>query len=174
MLILNLGVSSRFLATLQSLDQKYHATDKAKSVDQSYGVTQKANTAASTFLSGAASYYEKAAGTPTGQKLVNFYTQSSRQVQDIHNEARRLADLKKDEGAQKVPGTEKTTCKCGSSSEKCPCAPGECACADCPKSDVKEVGNGKTNCKCGGDTSKCGCAPGQCVCNSCAKSAGTK
>jgi hypothetical protein len=164
-MLINSGVSSRFLSTLQSLDQKYHATDKAKSVDQSYGVTQRANS----LLSGLTSYYEKAAGTPSGQKLVNFYTQTSRQVQDIHNEARRLADLKKQEGAQKVPGTDKTTCKCGSDSEKCPCAPGECACSDCPKSDVKEVGNKKTTCNCGGDTSKCGCAPGQCVCNSCPK-----
>lgn len=100
------GVSNRFLTTLQNLDTKYHATDKAKSVDQSYGVTQKT----SSLLSGLTSYYEKAAGTPTGKKLVNFYTQTTRQVADIHNEARRLADLKKEEGgAQKVPGSEKTT-----------------------------------------------------------------
>lgn len=100
------GISTRFLNTLQSMDQKYHATDKARSVDQSYGVTQRANS----LFSGLTSYYEKAAGTPTGQKLVNFYTQTSRQVQDIHNEARRLADLKKQEaGTQKVPGTDKTT-----------------------------------------------------------------
>merc|ERR1711964_593976 len=100
------GVSNRFLSTLTNLDQKYHATDKAKSVDQSYGVTQKANN----LLTGPTSYFEKAAGTPTGQKLVNFYTQSSKQVQDIHAEARRLADLKKqDSGVTKVPGTEKTT-----------------------------------------------------------------
>ncbi|KAM0317586.1 hypothetical protein ACHAO8_002424 [Botrytis cinerea] len=99
------GVSSRFLATLNSLDSKYNATEKAKGVDQSYGVSQKA----SSLLSGLTSYYEKAAGTPTGQKLVNFYTQTSRQVQDIHAEARRLADIKKQEGPQKVPGTEKTT-----------------------------------------------------------------
>ncbi|RAL58403.1 hypothetical protein DID88_006394 [Monilinia fructigena] len=98
------GVSSRFLATLNNLNSKYHATEKAKGVDQSYGVTQKA----SSLLSGLTSYYEKAAGTPTGQKLVNFYTQTSRQVQDIHTEARRLADIKKQEGPQKVPGTEKT------------------------------------------------------------------
>lgn len=98
------GVSSRFLTTLQNIDKKYHATDKAKSVDQSYGVTQKTNS----LLSGLTSYYEKAAGTPTGQKLVNFYTQTSRQVQDIHAEARRLADLKKQETAEKA-GTEKTT-----------------------------------------------------------------
>jgi len=98
------GVSSRFLTTLQNIDQKYHATDKAKSVDQSYGVSSKTNS----LLSGLTSYYEKAAGTPTGQKLVNFYTQSVSQVQDIHNEARRLAELKKQEAAEKS-GTEKTT-----------------------------------------------------------------
>lgn len=52
------------------------------------------------------SFYEKAAGTPTGQKVVNFYTQTSRQVQDIHTEARRLADIKKQEaGARKAPHT---------------------------------------------------------------------
>jgi RNA recognition motif-containing protein len=99
------GVSNRFLSTLQGLDTKYRATDKAKSVDQSYGVTPKVNN----FLSGLSSYYEKAAGTPSGQKLVNFYTQTSRQVVDIHNEARRLADLKKESAPSTVPGTDKTT-----------------------------------------------------------------
>lgn len=98
------GVSNRFLTTIQSLNNKYHVSDKAKSVNQSCGVTQKTNS----LLSGLTSYYEKAAGTPTGQKLVNFYTQSSHQVQDIHAEARRLADLKKEANFE-VPGTEKTT-----------------------------------------------------------------
>lgn len=93
------GVSNRFLSTLQSLDQKYHATDKARGLDQSYGVTQKTQQATNSLLSGLTSYYEKAVGTPTGKKLVGFYTQTSRQVQDIHAEARRLADLKKEEGA---------------------------------------------------------------------------
>jgi len=87
------GVSSRFLDTLTNLDTKYHATDKAKSVDQTYGLTNRANS----LLSGLGSYYEKAVGTPTGQKLVNFYTQTQQQVVDIHNEARRLADIKKKE-----------------------------------------------------------------------------
>lgn len=102
------GVSTRFVSTIQGLNDKYHATDKARSVDESYGVTQKT----SSLLSGLTSYYEKAAGTPTGQKLVNFYTQTSRQVQDIHTEARRLADLKKQEG-----GTDKTTSSTPSASE---------------------------------------------------------
>lgn len=56
------GVSERFLTTLNNLNTKYHATDKAKSVDQSYGVTPKVNS----FLSGLTSYYEQAAGkSPT-------------------------------------------------------------------------------------------------------------
>ncbi|PMD48458.1 hypothetical protein L207DRAFT_414465 [Hyaloscypha variabilis F] len=161
------GVSTRFVSTIQGLNEKYHATDKARSVDQSYGVTQKTNS----LLSGLTSYYEKAAGTPTGQKLVNFYTQSSRQVQDIHAEARRLADLKKQEGGvSTVPGTEKSKCNCGSQAEACPCAPGHCACANCDKSDVKKVsGSNKTTCSCGGKTDICGCAPGECACNSCPK-----
>ena len=173
------GVSSRFLQTLQNIDSKYKATDKAKSVDQAYGVTQKANS----LLTGLMSYYEKAAGTPTGQKLVNFYTQTSRQVPDVHTEAKRLADIKKKEagGAEAaaagiVPavGTDnKTTCKCGSNSASCPCAPGTCGCVNCAKSDVKTVsGTDKTTCNCGGKPSDCACKEGHCACSSCPKAQG--
>ncbi|KAB5566447.1 hypothetical protein GE09DRAFT_1106772 [Coniochaeta sp. 2T2.1] len=106
------GVSSRFLNTLTNLDQKLHATDRAKTADQSYGITQRA----SGLLSGLGSYFEKATNTPTGRKLVQFYTNGQRQVEDIHNEARRLAELKKQEhggsaykaaGLDKVFGAEK-------------------------------------------------------------------
>jgi RNA recognition motif-containing protein len=87
------GISTRFMRTLHSLDNRVKATDKARAMDQSYGVTPRVTS----LLSGLNSFYEKAAGTPTGKKVVDFYTQSSRQVQDIHKEARRLADLKKQE-----------------------------------------------------------------------------
>jgi len=100
------GVSNRFVNTLTNLDQKYHATDRAKAADQSYGVTSRATN----LFSGLSSYFEKATNTPTGKKLVDFYTASSRQVQDVHNEARRLADLKKEEhggSAYKAAGLEK-------------------------------------------------------------------
>ncbi|UNI22731.1 Protein vip1 [Purpureocillium takamizusanense] len=100
------GVSNRFVSTLQGLDQKYHATDRAKATDQSYGISHRANN----LLTGISSYFEKASNTPTGQKLVKFYTDGSRQVQDIHNEARRLADLKKEEhggSAYKAAGLER-------------------------------------------------------------------
>lgn len=100
------GVSARFLGTLTNLDQKYHASDRAKTADQSYGITSRANS----LLTGLSSYFEKAANTPTGKRVVDFYTKSQRQVQDIHTEARRLADLKTEEAggsAYKASGFEK-------------------------------------------------------------------
>ncbi|KAI1320889.1 hypothetical protein F5Y16DRAFT_389457 [Xylariaceae sp. FL0255] len=106
-------VSNRFMTTLNNLDQKYHATDRAKAADQSYGITNRANS----LFSGLSSYFEKATNTPTGQKLVKFYTDGQRQVQDIHTEAQRLKQLKKDEhggsaykaaGLERVFGKEKT------------------------------------------------------------------
>lgn len=107
------GVTSRFLHTLTNLEKKYHATDRAATADQNYGITQRANL----LLSGISSYFEKATNTPTGKRVVDFYSTSQRQVADIHNEARRLAELKKQEhggsaykaaGLEKVFGPEKT------------------------------------------------------------------
>ncbi|KAH6605914.1 hypothetical protein Trco_005067 [Trichoderma cornu-damae] len=100
------GVSARFLGTLQDLDKKYQATDRAKTADQSYGISQRANN----FFSGLSSYFEKASNTPTGKKIAQFYLDGSRQVQDIHTEARRLADLKTEEhggSAYKAAGFDK-------------------------------------------------------------------
>jgi hypothetical protein len=143
------GVSNRFLQTLHNLDTKFKATDKAKTIDQSYGVT---NTAQNLFNS-LASYYEKAAATPTGQKFVNFYTQSQRDILDIHKEARRLADLKKQEAAA-----------------ACTCDPGHCKCAEKGKSNLKTISlTDKTVCSCGGKASECTCENGHCVCSSCPK-----
>ena len=136
------GVSARFTNALQTFDSKYKATDRAKGLDASYGLTDKANTT----WKGLNSYFEKALGTPTGQKLASFYTQSDKQVRDIHAEARRLADMKSgkagtsgsimaenEKSMQQVPGTEKTTCKCGGDTGNCPCAEGKCACSGCSK-----------------------------------------
>jgi len=113
------GVSAKFLNTLQTLDQKYAIQQKAATTDSKYQVTQKAQNVASTVWGGLSSYYEKAAGTPTGQKFVNFYTQQQKQAIDIHNEAKRLAALKKEEASSHpttVPGTEKTTSATGDAS----------------------------------------------------------
>lgn len=56
------GVSNRFVNTLQGLDSKYHASDRAKTADQSYGISQRATS----LFGGLSSYFEKAVcrGTP--------------------------------------------------------------------------------------------------------------
>ena len=136
------GVSSRFTNALANFDAKYKATDKAKGLDESYGVTNKAYSV----WGGLSSYYEKAIETPTGQKLASFYTQTDKQVRDIHAEARRLADMKSgkssgsmEQNAQSmknVPGTEKTTCQCGGNTGTCPCEEGKCACSGCSKAGI--------------------------------------
>lgn len=136
------GVSNRFTSALQNFDAKYKPTERAKGLDQSYGITDKANQG----WKGINSYFEKALNTPTGQRLATFYTQTDKQVRDIHNEARRLADIKagKSSGSggsmaenektmETVPGTQKTKCQCGGNTGTCPCAEGKCACSGCAK-----------------------------------------
>ena len=84
------GFSSKFTTALNSFDTKYKATDKARGIDERYKLS---NQAASGWQS-LNHYFEKALSTPTGQKVRDFYRQTDKQVRDIHNEARRLADLK--------------------------------------------------------------------------------
>ena len=88
------GVSARFTHALTQYDEKFHVTDRAKGIDASYGISEKAAAG----WQGITSYFEKALGTPTGQKLAAFYTSGDKQVRDIHTEARRLADLKSGKG----------------------------------------------------------------------------
>lgn len=49
-------------------------------------------------------------GTPTGQKLRDFYNQGSKQVLDVHNEARHLANLKTGKNDVHSVGGGKTKC----------------------------------------------------------------
>lgn len=108
------GVTQRFLGTLDALDKKTHATDRARSADSTYGLSHRA----SSLLTELGSYFEKATHTPTGKRIVDFYTKTQHQVTDIHQEARRLAELKKQEaggsaykaaGLDKLFGPERTT-----------------------------------------------------------------
>lgn len=129
------GMSNRFTSALQAFDQKFKASERAQQLDQQYNISANAQTGFNTLHS----YFEKAVGTPTGQKLAAFYTQGERQVLDVHNEARRLADLKAGKTTfnipQAVPGQpEKTTCKCAGDDGNCPCAEGKCNCNGCSKS----------------------------------------
>lgn len=90
------GFSSRFTSALADFDKKFNATERARGLDESYQITEKA-----TFgWRGLNSYFEKALEHPSGQKLRDFYVQTDKQVRDIHNEARRLADLKQGKGGE--------------------------------------------------------------------------
>lgn len=182
-------MSNRFTNALSTFDAKYKATDRAKGLDASYGITDKASQG----WRGINSYFEKAMGTPTGQKLATFYTQSDKQVRDIHAEARRLADLKggkggsKEENAKNMSdaGDGKTKCTCGGNTGVCPCEDGKCACSGCDKSGhsagneqalaanekTKQnlPGSDMTTCGCGGATGDCPCEEGKCACSGCGK-----
>ncbi|TFK48622.1 hypothetical protein OE88DRAFT_1810070 [Heliocybe sulcata] len=102
------GISKRFLAYFNSLDQTLGAktlgenqtitgkvqsavaaaTQQAKTVDEQKGISRSAT-----------EYYSKALSSPWGQKVRQFYTTTSKQVLDIHEEARRIADQHKASGA---------------------------------------------------------------------------
>ncbi|PYH89657.1 hypothetical protein BO71DRAFT_402881 [Aspergillus ellipticus CBS 707.79] len=90
------GFSTRFTTALTSFDSKYHATDRARGLDESYKISDKATTGWRSLNH----YFEKALGTPSGRKLRDFYSQTDKQVRDIHTEARRLADLKSGKPAE--------------------------------------------------------------------------
>jgi len=91
------GISSRFLTYLKTLDEKLgtkvagpettfsaKAINTAKAIDEKQGITTKAST-----------YYERAISSPWGQKVYAFYSTTSKQVLDIHEEARRIAETQK-------------------------------------------------------------------------------
>ncbi|KAI0532093.1 hypothetical protein GGR58DRAFT_518009 [Xylaria digitata] len=159
------GVSTRFMNTLTHLDQKFHATDRAKAADQSYGITNRANS----LFGGLTSYFEKASNTPTGKRLVKFYTDSQRQAQDIHAEAQRLKELKKEEhggSAYKASGLEKVF---GKEKEKAtPSAPESCEFMSGGQVLGPVVNKrGEHTCNCRGREEKCLCAPKRCACDGC-------
>ena len=180
------GISSRFTSALKNFDDRYKASERAQGLDTKYGVTEKAGAS----WRGMNSYFEKAMNTPTGQKIRSFYLDGQKQVMDVHQEARRLTDLKTGKttpeqaaaGMITVPGTSKTTCSCGGDTGKCPCPPGKCACSNCPKSEgptdasliekmqMEQVpGTERTRCQCGGSSGTCPCEPGKCACANCGK-----
>ncbi|KAK1925613.1 hypothetical protein DB88DRAFT_484502 [Papiliotrema laurentii] len=106
------GISTRFLDFFHSLDKSVGAkvvgedktvsekinehaaavVGKAREVDQNRGVSAKFS-----------DYYHKVLGTPIGQRVHSFYTTTQKQVLDVHEEARRIADEKK--AAQAAAGT---------------------------------------------------------------------
>jgi len=102
------GISKRFLDYIHSLDTSLgqkalgpeqtvsgkvqstlkEAQDKAKTIDEQKGYSKIAH-----------EYYSKAISSPFGKSVLDFYTSTSKQVRDIHEEARRMVDQHKDQPA---------------------------------------------------------------------------
>lgn len=104
----------------------------------------------------------------------------------MHNEARRLANMRAGiHNPEPVPGDNAhTRCGCGGESGVCGCRPGACRCATCPKNSAEShpsaaqkekmhletvAGTARTKCQCGGQDGICACEPGACACSSCGK-----
>lgn len=136
-------LSSTFSAyltnALQTLDARTGASNRAKQADQTLHLSDTAH--------GLAQYFEKALETPTGQRVRAFYERGAQQVMDIHNEAKRLAGLRKDFGAsadgKPFDGSDKTTCACGGKAPGCECPQGRCSCAGCPRAVPKKEAEGE-------------------------------
>lgn len=102
------GYSSKFKNFLTSLDENYIHSNKPDST-ASKGISK----AQSTFGSFAKSfnesgyqkklyhYYEKASNHPYGVKVHGFYKNLANDVRDVHLEAKRLSELKKEQEAEK-------------------------------------------------------------------------
>ncbi|BFZ60313.1 Protein vip1 [Saitoella coloradoensis] len=107
------GISNRFQSFLNTaldnlkstatqIDSKLHVTDKATEIDAKYAISSTATNTATQAQGLFSRYFEKANHHPLGAKVRSFYDTTSKQVLDIHTEARRLADLRKEQGEGRV------------------------------------------------------------------------
>jgi len=106
------GISARFLAYIKGLDktigakvigtqntplsthvstQVHNAAETVRQEDAKRGISKQATDLFT-------QYYSKVIATPIGQKVAAFYTSTTKQVLDIHEEARRIADQQKAHG----------------------------------------------------------------------------
>ncbi|EEB09797.1 RNA-binding protein Vip1 [Schizosaccharomyces japonicus yFS275] len=91
------GVSSRFkgllesaLAGVKNMDARYHVSEKANEIDNKLSISNRFHRTAA-FLNG---YIQRAMDTNAGQKVQSAFNEGRSHILGIHNEARRLADLK--------------------------------------------------------------------------------
>ncbi|EIW81243.1 hypothetical protein CONPUDRAFT_82266 [Coniophora puteana RWD-64-598 SS2] len=77
-----LGPNQTISGKVQQTFQQAHS--RAKSIDEQKGYSKVAH-----------DYYSKAIASPWGKSVLSFYTNTSKQVTDIHSEARRIADQHK-------------------------------------------------------------------------------
>ena len=106
------GISKRFynilnnaIGTVHAADQRLGVTQRAVAVDEKYAIQERAKSTAS----GLMRYFENALDTPTGKKVRAFYDDRRKDVLQIHAEARRLADERKQQAHTAVAASADPT-----------------------------------------------------------------
>jgi len=103
------GISKRFLNYFQHLDKTvgHHAIGPGRTVSGQFQVSLGAATqhakgldAQGGYSKGVHEYYSKAIASPLGQQVRDFYTTTSKQILDIHDEARRISSQQKEKAAR--------------------------------------------------------------------------
>ncbi|CAN6613085.1 hypothetical protein TRVA0_005S02058 [Trichomonascus vanleenenianus] len=90
------GIYNRFANFLSDVDNRYHVVDKANATDQAYGIRDNLSKGQERL----SRYFEGALNTERGRKVRDYYAELVKEASDVHNEARRLADLKQQDAAQ--------------------------------------------------------------------------
>lgn len=107
----NTGISAtfkNFFGTVQKktaeLDQQYHVSEKVKEVDGKYKVSETTNTTTKNIQNSVSSFFTQVANHPYAQKAQSYLAAPLGSVQDIHAEARRLANVRQGGSADYAPG----------------------------------------------------------------------
>lgn len=85
------------------------AGQQVKALDAKHGISSRFN-----------DYYSKAINTEAGQHILRFYTTTSKQVQDVHQEAKRIAEQKKATGNSPFAGVAPTATSSSSATAEKP------------------------------------------------------
>lgn len=101
------GYSTKFKSFLTDLDTKYfHTQDPeshaAKKINKAHDLLSSLSSTFQklSYLQKLQHYFDKASAHPYGLKVSDFYHLLSKEVTDVHKEAKRLYDLKKKEEAE--------------------------------------------------------------------------
>ncbi|CCM06911.1 uncharacterized protein FIBRA_09223 [Fibroporia radiculosa] len=103
---LDVGLGAKTLGPQKTLSGKMQETvadakQQARTLDEQKGYSNTAQ-----------NYYSRALSSPLGRKVMDFYTTTSKQILDIHEEARRINDAHKQE-EETTPGEANTESSTG-------------------------------------------------------------
>lgn len=85
------GYSAKFKSFLTSLDSKYHIQEKSAATDKKFAVSETLQRQKLSLDL----YYDHATLTSLGSKIHKFYLSAAKDAKEVHEEALRLAALKK-------------------------------------------------------------------------------